>query len=117
MSKSGSFADKLDYKTATIAINTTTSAAIDCGGMSLVGIITPSTMISTAITLLASHDGTTYAPVYNASNTQISATIATNAARYIAFTPSDFVAFKWLKLVCGSTETSARSITCVLRSI
>jgi len=117
MSKSGSFADKLDYKTATIAINTTTSAAIDCGGMSLVALVTPSAMTSVAITLLASHDGTTYAPVYNADGTQVSATIPTNATRYVAFTPSDFVMFKWLKLVCGSTETSARSITCVLRAI
>lgn len=98
----------------TIASSGTTSAAIQTGGMSLVGIQFPATMTSTALTFTVSKDGVTYVPLYNSAG-QVSYTIA--GGRYIAINPVDFYGATYFKIVTGSSEGAARSLTAILKGI
>lgn len=111
------FGRKNTTTTCTVSAGGQVSTAVNAGGMSLIGIVTPAIMISTAITIQASIDNSTFVDVYNSAGTQISVTTSTSASRYIAFTPSDFVAFQYFKLKCGSVETGGITLTCVLRAI
>jgi len=114
MARKDDFANKLDSATVTIANGAQLSGALDCGGMSLVGIITPAALTGTAMTLQGSHDNSTFNDVNNSAGTQVSITVA--ASRFIALNPDDFVSFRYLKLKSGSAEGAERIIRCVLRA-
>lgn len=98
----------------TIAISTTTSAAIVTGGASLVGIQFPSALTSTTVTFTVSSDGVTYVPLYNSSGA-VSYTVA--ASRFLAINSADFYGATYFKIVMGSTELAARSLTAILKGI
>jgi hypothetical protein len=106
---------RIDDTAATIAISTTTSGAIDMGGMNLVGLIMPAAMTGTSMTFQGSVDGTNYFDLYDSSGTQLSITIA--ASRFILLVPADFAAVRYLKLVSGSSEAAERSINLVHRML
>lgn len=111
------FPDRIaENKTATILINTTTSNSINLGGCSLVGLIMPSAFTGTSLTFKASNDGTNFYDMYNTSGTQLTVTVATAAARWIALTPSDFAGVKYLQII-GSSQAAERSIGIVTRSL
>lgn len=101
---------------AAVAISNggTTSAAIKTSGMSLVGIQFPATMTSTAVTFTVSSDGTTFVPLYNSSGA-LSYTIA--GGRFLAINPADFYGATYFKIVLGSSEGAARSLTAILKGI
>lgn len=110
------FQSVISYDTAaTIAISTTTSAAVDLQGYALVGLITPAALTGSTMTFTASPNDGTYTALYNAGGTALSATVA--ASRTILFTPGDFVGVRFIKLVSGSTESAARTITLILRKL
>lgn len=98
----------------TIALSGTTSAAIAAKGMSLVGIQFPAALTSTAVTFTVSSDGVTYVPLYNSAGA-VSYTIA--AGRYMAINPVDFYGATYFKIVMGSSEAAARSLTAILKGI
>lgn len=101
---------------ATIAISTTTSAAIQTNGLSLVGIQLPAAFTGTAISFLGSVDGTTYQAVKSTtSGTALSYTVAQGT--YAAINPQDFYGLPFIKLVSGSTEVAARSFTVALKGL
>lgn len=103
-----------DYEllTATIANGQTTSGAVDMGSKRLFAIVFPAALTSTAMTFQASHDGSTYNAVYYDDGTQVSFTVA--ASRYIVIqAPARWIGIRYLKLVAGSAEGGARSITLV----
>lgn len=103
-----------DYElfTATIANGQTTSGAIDLGTKRLFAIITPAALTSTALGFQASHDGSTYNTVYDDSGSAVSYTVSTS--RYIVISsPAKWIGVRYLKLVGGSSEGGARTITLV----
>lgn len=85
-------------------------------GQQLVGFIIPASMTSTAITFNMSPDlnaaTISSVPVAASSGSTISFTISTSAI-YVGFTNDQFKQFEGVenvKIVCGSTESSARTI-------
>lgn len=100
--------------TTTIANAGTKSAAINMGGLGLVGIVIPAAFTGTALTfeVCDTADGT-FAPLYNSSNTLVSMTIA--QGRSYAVDPALFQGYAFIKFVSGSAESAARTITYTLR--
>ena len=103
-----------DTLTATIAISTTTSAAVDLGGASMAGLIMPAAFTGTTISFTVSDtlDGT-YVALKNTAGTTISFTVAASTA--IGFAPNDFAAWRYIKIVSGSTELAGRAIKIIPR--
>jgi hypothetical protein len=103
--------------TATIANGATVSDEMDLtSGRSLVAIQTPAALTGTALTFTAcSTSGGTFVPVYDTSGNAVSVTVSTS--RYIPLTPASFVGIRYLKVVSGSAEAAARSITLYTREV
>jgi hypothetical protein len=98
----------------TIAISTTTSPAVDCGGFVLCGIQLPAVLTGTAISFLASADGVTYQPLFNTTTgTLLSYTVT--EATFQAINPQDFQGVNYFKIVSNETEVAARTFHCALR--
>ena len=95
----------------------TASAAIDCGGFTLVGIKIPAafTGIALTFTMCDTIDGT-YVPVkVTTSGTALSYTVAPGG--YYAIDPKDFYGIRYLKIVSGSSEAAERTLVCSLKGI
>lgn len=103
-----------DVDAVTIALNGTVSSAYDLKTNGFVGFVTPATLDGTAFTFQGSPDGTTYTALYNSANVAFSITVATS--RYYILNPADFLGCRYVKIVSGSTETAARTITVIARS-
>ncbi len=98
----------------TIANAATQSSVHDLEGDTLVGFYTPAALTGTTITFEATRDGSNFFPVRNASG-QISYTVTTS--QYYAVNPSDFAGVRQVRLVSGSAEGAARTITLACRTI
>lgn len=107
--------DKIDFETATIAISTTKSAAVDLRGTTLCGFYMPAAFTGITITFEASADNSTFVPVEDGGGASISKTVS--ASKYISLNPADFAGIQYLKLVSGSTETAERDIELALRQV
>jgi hypothetical protein len=105
------------------------SAAIDLGEIDcLVGFVSPAAWTAAALTFLASHDGVTYASLYDSDGSEVaiaSGSIPTAASRFIAFT-SDLIAklagIRYLKLRSGTAalavqQGATRTLQLVLRQV
>lgn len=102
--------------TATIGASGTTTGAIPLGGFCLCGILFPATFTGTAITFLASPDGTTYKVLKaTTSGTTLSYTVAQDT--FAAIDPKDFQGVNYLKIVSGSTEGSARTLKLAVKGL
>jgi hypothetical protein len=102
--------------TTTIASSGTTSAAVTLKGFSLVGILLPATFTGTTLTFTVSVDCTNYfALKTSTSGTSLSYTVAQGT--YAAINPVDFYGVNCLKIVSGSTEGSARTLTLAVKGI
>lgn len=100
----------------TIASGQGTSAAIPTSGLSLVGIQLPAAFTGTALTFLASLDGTTYQPIYSTiSGTALSYTVA--QGHYASIDPAPFQGAKFIKLVSGSSEGADRAFSIALKGL
>lgn len=102
-------------ESTTIANGATTSAAINTGGMALVGIKIPAAFTGTAITFTVCDtiDGT-YVPLkVTTSGTALSYTVA--ASGYYAIDPVNFQGVQFFKIVSGSAESGARTIVYSLK--
>lgn len=86
----------------TIASSGTKSGGIDLRNATVAGYILPATFTGTGMTFEVSADGVTYT-AHSAS----SVTVAQGKA--YAF-PAEVMAFPWVKLVSGSTESAQRTI-------
>lgn len=103
--------------TVTIAASGTTSDVIPVGDYVIAGVVTPAALTSTAITFTAcgTKDGT-FMPVYDSDGNQVSLTVAASRAVGLSSAEADAMApWQWVKLVCGSTEAAARTITLALK--
>lgn len=101
--------------TATFTIDSsgTVSNAVDLGDRTLVGLQLP-TMTGTAITFQASTslDGT-YVAVKGSDGASISYTTASST--YVAIQPAVLAGIRFIKIVSGSAEGAARTVTGVAR--
>lgn len=102
---------------AAIANGGTTSQALLVAGGVITGIITPSALTSTAITFTACDTATgTFVPVYDSDGNQVSLAVAVSRAIGLSGSEADALApWPFIKLVCGSAEGGARTITVVVR--
>lgn len=99
----------------TIANSTTISAAVSLIGVSILGIVTPAALTGTAITFQVSADGSTYVPLYDSTNTQVSVTVAASRGYYLD--PAIFAAWRYAKVVSGSAEAADRTFTLLVRPV
>ncbi len=101
---------------AVIPISTATSAAINLGGMALVGLILPAAFTGTSLTFTVCDTlAGTYMPLYDSSNSLVSMTVA--QGRAYAVDPSNFQGINFMKIVSGSTEGAARTIICSTKGL
>lgn len=101
---------------AVISAAGTKSAAIQLGGMALVGLILPATFTGTTLTFeVCSTLAGTYTPLYDSANALVSMTVAQGRAYAVA--PANFQGIQFLKIVSGSTEGSARTIICSTKGL
>ncbi len=91
------------------------SEAINCGGMTLVGIMLPAAFTGTALTFEVSSTlaGTYVALKSTTSGTALSYTVAQGT--YCAIDPKDFHGVQFLKIKSGSAEGAARTLICSLK--
>jgi hypothetical protein len=109
--------EAVETKTATIAISTSLSGAVDLGGRKLVAIVMPSGWDAASLTFQASPDGVTYFNVYDGSSER---TVGVAASYYSAFNIADWVGIRWLKVRSGTAgtavnQTAERVLTLVLQ--
>jgi hypothetical protein len=96
----------------TIANGQTTSNALDLREKVLVG-LQFATMTGTALTFTASSDGVTYVALKDSAGAAVSFTIASDT--YTVIQPAILAGVRYLKLVSGSSEGAARTITAIVR--
>lgn len=98
-----------------IANGQQSSAAFNCGGMALCGILLPAAFTGTALTFEVSSaiDGTFVPLKSTTSGTALSYTVAQGT--YCALDPKDFQGVQFLKIKSGSAEGAARTLTCMLK--
>lgn len=100
--------------TVTIANNEQASSAIDCRKQQLVGFYTPASMTGTAFSLQASHDGTNFFTVLDEGDAY-SKTMA--SSRYISVKPQLTAGMHYVKIVSGTAESGAKTLTAVVRPV
>lgn len=94
-------------KTVSIAVSGTTSAEIDLEDNDVVGIITPSTFDGTTITFTgAAVSGGTFYPVAASNAASTAYTVTTTASILTPIPASVFAGVRYIKVVCGSTQTT-----------
>lgn len=107
--------------TATIADSQTTSAEVDLGGngLTLVGIIVPSTWTTASISFTAATaSGGTFYPVYNAAGAAIATgSITGGTAIWMALDPADFAGIRFLKLVASASQSGGDTLTLITRAV
>jgi hypothetical protein len=98
-----------------IANGQATSGTIDLSGTTLAGIHLPASFTGSSLSFLAARtfDGT-YQGVYR-QGADVSVTVA--AGKYIPLNPADFAGLQFIKIVSGSTEVAARTLTLAVRPI
>lgn len=106
-------------KTVTFASGTT-STAVDLGGETLCGIITPASLASTTMTVYASDtlDGTYYEVQDEASATAVQFTTSSSAELLVLSSAKKalMMGLRYIKLEAGSSETS-KTITLITKVI
>lgn len=102
---------------ASIANGASLSTAIDLEGSSVIAIQMPAAWDAANLTFQGSHDGTTYADLYDSSG-EFAVTAA--ASRFIVVDPIKLLSARFLKVRSGTTgvpvnQTAARTIVLVVK--
>ncbi len=102
-------------KQGTVLIGTASlEDPIDGQGSTLMGIITPSALTSSSMTLRVSSDGLSFFDYFTSSGTQVSIQIGTD--RYIAFVASDFFPIRFIQIVLDQNEAAERLFKFIYRA-
>ena len=97
-----------------MAASGTTSGAFIVDGYSFGGVQCPASLTSTAMTFtVCDTKAGTYVELTDASGSAISQTVAANKGFAL---PAELFAFKYAKLVCGSSEGAARDFVVSLKA-
>lgn len=107
--------DRIECTDLTVAISTTTSNVLDLRGKVLVALVMPAALTSTAITFQGSTDNSTFKQMTGSTGTALSCTVA--ASKHVCFVSNDFASARYLKLIMGTAESAARTITAVMRAV
>lgn len=91
------------YASTTIANGQSESAAIDLDGFILGAVLLPATWTAANLTILASHDGATWLPVYDRGGTEYVITAA--SGRWVTVTREATESFRHVKLRSGVVAT------------
>lgn len=113
MPSSTQFSPQLCYDlTATIAVNASTSGAVDLSGCTLVGLFIPATFDGTTLTITASTTlGGTYVTVQQDHTSSSAYTITTTASQYVPLSNLAIpTGLEFIKLVSGSTQTTTSTV-------
>lgn len=90
---------------ATIAINTSLSAAVNLEHNDLFAIEMPSAWTAAVLTFQGSYDGATFLDLYDDAGTEISFTV--DASRYVLIrTPAQFFGLKQVKVRSGTSAAA-----------
>lgn len=101
--------------TTTIGSAATASATIPMKGFTLVGVFIPSAFTGSSISFQAGTTATgTFVPV-TSGTAGTSLSYAVGTSRYVAIDPKDFYGINFLKIVSGSSEADARTLTCQMK--
>jgi hypothetical protein len=101
--------------TAAIASGQTVSGAIDLKGLSLVGVHLPASFTGTTLTFQAAETlAGSFGAVYK-DGADLSVAVA--AGKYVVLNPADFAGVRFLKVVSGSAEGAARTLTLAIRPV
>lgn len=76
------------------------------------GLQMPAAFTGTSIAVHASHDGTSYAPVFNSAGTAYTLTVSETVARYIPLDRTLVDSFRFIRFV-ASSQASARTATLI----
>lgn len=87
----------------------------DAGQMGIVGIVTPSALTSTTMTLVAAIDGSTDKAITDVYG--VSQTITISADKFIALDPAFYAGVPYIKIVTGSAEAGDRIFALIIREI
>ncbi len=90
------------------------SAAIDCTRYQLGAIGTPGTITSTSLSFQVSIDGTNYLTLMEVGGAAVY-TVTVSSSDFVGLNPQVFACAQYVKIVPGSSEGSARTITYVQR--
>jgi hypothetical protein len=105
-------AKRIENTTVTWAISTTdVTVAMNVGRIPL-GLQMPAAFTGTSIAVHASHDGTTYAPVFNSAGTAYTLTVSESAARYVALDRTLLDSVRFVRFV-ASSQAAARTATLI----
>lgn len=104
-------------KSITIGDGEQNSAVIELDGSSLVGVLFPASLTSTAMTFLVSSaaDGTFVDLKSTTSGSALSYTVA--SSQYNAIDPAPFAGVQFLKIRLGSAESGAKELLLSLKGI
>lgn len=108
--------------TAVIANGASLSGAVDIVGLTLVGVLIPSSWTTADLTFQVSVDGSTYVDVYNDSGVEYLVQVGA-ASTYIVLNKSgyaDFAGMRYLKVRSGTSGTpvnqgGARTLTLICK--
>jgi hypothetical protein len=103
------------FTNVTIANGQQASPTLNLNGSTLCGIHMPATFTGTSLTFQAAptEDGTYQAVMWQGSD--FSVTVA--AGRYVALNPAIFAGISFIRIVSGSAEGAARTLTAVSRPV
>jgi hypothetical protein len=104
----------IDIASVVIANGDTVSSAAFMKNGVAGAIQLPAALTGTALTFQVSYDGVTYTALYGTDGNAVSYTVA--ASRVIPLNKEVFAAFPFIKLVSGSAEGAARTLTIFIRA-
>ena len=113
MPQVNSYTPKPDAPEATLVVSATKTDVIDLYGTTLLGFITDTNLTGTAITfeVCDTVDGT-FVELRGSDNTAVSFTVATAKAYHV--NPQHFAAWRFMKLVSGTTQATNPSVFKIL---
>ena len=102
----------MNFPTLTVSLSgSTSSAAVDLGGASIIAIVPDADWTGTILTFQASVDDTNYYDVYDEEGAKVSYTVAT--VLYTAIPPATAIAMDQVKIVSDQSETA--TVTLLLK--
>lgn len=101
------------YTQVTINSGQTTSGDVVVPLYAAFGLVMPAAFTGTSITFEVSHDGTTYQPLYDRFNTQVSMTVAAGRSYDL---PAELNVWSRWRIVSSAAEAAARTLTIVVKT-
>lgn len=93
-----------EWQDVTIGNGTSLSAAVDLGGLTLVGVLVPATWTAAGLSLQGSPDGLTYGKLVDQTGTEVTAA-GLAGGEFVALDPNKLMAARFVKLRSGTNGT------------